>query len=234
MIATQSKFFKGAIAALAAIPLAAAATFTPAGSAQAAVLTGQAAYSGIGAGPFSSVTTILASDGTIEFSTPNLVGLSLQTGTFASKGLTAATIYDVSSIPGLFDPSSLFLDFGNDASSVVDGNNVFKATSASNYVITTDGGSGSSIALSFRGYFLGDDETQISSGIVNLNFTSMMSVADVTDVLLNNGVETGITTITSTFSGLAVASTPEPATLLGLGIVAAGMAVSRRRKTIPA
>lgn len=234
MITCKSNLFKGAVAALAAIPVATAATFTPAGSAEAATLTGRADYAAIGTGVFSPITSIIASDGSIAFSNPNLVGLTGQTGSFTA--FLAATIYDLAPIPGSFNPAKVFLDFGADFPGLTDGKNIFKATSISDYKISTDGDEGSSIALALKGFFLGNDSTEKSFGRVNLNFTSEYSVATVKDILLNNGLNSGgKTQINAAFSGLAVvASVPEPATLLGLGVVAAGMAVSRRRnKTIP-
>lgn len=220
------------LGAAAVLPVVAAGLLGSAGSAEAAVLTGQATYSGISTGTFSPVTSILASDGSIEFSDPNLVGLAGQTGTFV--GLGAATIYDVSPIPGDFDPALLFLDFAADMAGLTDGNNIFKATKVSDYVIASDGGSGSSISLAFHGYFQGDDETEKSNGYVNLNFTSMMSVADATNILINGQTVQGLNSIETTFSGMAVASTPEPTAMIGLGLVAAGMTVARRRKAVKA
>jgi hypothetical protein len=225
---SKSQFLKAVVAVLAAVPVAAAGVFTSASSAEAAVLKGQAGYSGIGSGIFSPVTTILASDGSITFSSPNLVGLGAQTGSFTA--FSAAKISDISPIPGTFDPAKLLLDFGANLAGLTDGKNVFKATSVSDYVIASDGGTGSSIALAFKGYFLGENETEKSSGSVNLNFTSVQSVAAVESILLAGG--TG--TIESTFSGMTVAAVPEPTTMLGLGLVAAGMTVARRRKAVNA
>jgi hypothetical protein len=234
MITCKSNLFKGAVAVLAAIPVVAATTFASAGSAEAATLTGKADFAGTSTGLFSPITSVIAADGNIKFSDPKLVGLTGQEGSFTA--FSAATIYDFDPIPGNFDPAKLFLDFGSDLAGLTDGKNIFKATSVSQYQISSDGDAGSSIALAFKGYFFGEDETEKSFGRVNLNFTSEHSVALVTDVLLNGGLNSnGKTQINAAFSGLAVvASVPEPATLLGLGVVAAGMAVSRRRnKTIP-
>lgn len=36
----------------------------------------------------------------------------------------------------------------------------------------------------------------------------------------------------ATFTGLAVTTVPEPSTMLGLGLVGAGMVMSRRRKRV--
>jgi hypothetical protein len=222
------------LGAAAVLPVAVAGLLGGAGSAEAAVLTGQAAYSGISSGGLGSpVTSVIASDGMITFDpNPGFVGLAAQTGSFTS--FNAASINDISPIPGSFDPAELLLDFGNDLASVADGKNIFKATRVHDYQIDADGGSGSSIALAFEGYFIGDAPTEKSSGRVNLNFTSMMSVADAEDILLNGGANTGITEIQTTFSGMAVASTPEPTAMLGLGLVAAGMTIARRRKAVTA
>ncbi|NES99781.1 MAG: PEP-CTERM sorting domain-containing protein [Sphaerospermopsis sp. SIO1G1] len=214
------------------LPVVAAGLLGATGSASAAVLTGTTAYSGIGEGIFSPVTSVMASDGSLDFSDPNLVGLAEQTGSFTSFG--AATIYDISPIPGTFGSEKLFLDFGADQAGLTDGKNVFKATKVSDYSITHDGAGGSSISLAFHGFFYGEDETEKSSGYVNLNFTSLEDVATTTDILLNNGAGTGITTIATTFSGMAAAKTPEPTTMLGLGLVASGMMIARRRKAVQA
>ena len=222
----NNRLFSLGIAALTAVSVG---TVANAGSAEAAKLTGQAAYSGIGEGLFSDVTGILASDGSITFSSPNYVGLTAQTGGFASL-TTGSIINSLSPIPGIFNPGQLFLDFGASLPELSDGLNAFFVTEASDYEISSDGGTGSSIAISLMGFFTGDTVSETSKGVVDLNFTSLQSVSDVEAILLNGG--TG--SIESAFSGMAAATVPEPATMLGLSLVAGAGFLASRRKQVEA
>lgn len=223
MITSKSNFFKGAVATLAALPLAAAATFTPAGSAQAAALSGSVSLSGtaIVPGGLNPATT------TIKFSNPTGVstggdfdnffpditpgaGITINDLFLTRVGGGTATSGTYSTIPDGFE----LINFGERTLGTTTDTLTF-VLDATQFIRTRIAANNVSITGPFgvAGNFIFDGAT-IASGFLNASISGTSSSYQLS--LVTDPV-----------------AVPEPATLLGLGVVAAGMAVSRRRKTIP-
>ncbi|WP_414528364.1 PEP-CTERM sorting domain-containing protein [Nodularia chucula] len=209
MMTSESKFFKAALAALAAIPVT-ATIFTPAGSAEA--FNGGFTFDGSGTNAAINALGVTFSPDPGPISLTNSTGdfLGDTTGNIFSfvVGPTNTPIIDV----GLLGDLTKVLTLNNVAAPVVQG-------LAPNL---------SDIRYDFTGTF---EDGSNANGFVN--FSTLLSAPDA-QAAFGLGQS-----INASFSGATVAvnnanvTVPEPATLLGLGIVAAGMAVSRRRKTIP-
>ncbi|WP_414543069.1 PEP-CTERM sorting domain-containing protein [Nostoc sp. CCY0012] len=139
-------------------------------------------------------------------------------------------------------PGGLILP-GTDVSSLTDNINTFILGKSSFDLTQIDGNSNVDVSVQLHGLF-----QDVVGG------TQTKGTGDLTFQIAGNRIQTlrglgftgdDITVVTSalaagqsigdlSFSGALFTTVPEPATLLGLGIVAAGMAVSRRRnKTIP-
>lgn len=245
MITSKSNFFKGAVAVLAAMPIAAAATLTPAGSAQAAALVGEFSFNGGFTAPGGSSLVHLKKDSL--FFTPDSIGvgstgflsspisLASQDGTFVN--FNSASIRDVISF-GASSFQNPFLDLGNlvipgiilpgdDVSSLNDNVNTFTLVSSS-YELDQSGAN-LDVEVLLSGFFT-SASGEVTKGLGNLTFQRNNTTIAQANTILNAGNSLG----NLTFSGAVfTTAVPEPATLLGLGVVAAGMAVSRRRKTIP-
>ncbi|GAX36096.1 PEP-CTERM sorting domain-containing protein [Nodularia sp. NIES-3585] len=214
MITSKSNFFKGAVATLAALPLAAAATFTPAGSAQAASLVGSFSLTG-------DVTANLTLDA-LNFAAPKTFTIhsGLSSGTFA--GFTSGTMSQVLS----FDTDSFVNPFVTLNSADARNGSTFTGNTAS-YTLRQAAANLVAIEVTTSGIFTNIENGKESKGGGLLTLNTLGTVANIQNRL--NSAQT----VTTTFSGIQFATVPEPATLLGLGVVAAGMAVSRRRKSIP-
>ncbi|TVP64800.1 MAG: PEP-CTERM sorting domain-containing protein [Nodularia sp. (in: Bacteria)] len=221
MITSKSNFFKGAVATLAAIPLAAAVTFTPAGSAQAARLSGSISLTG------EAIIPSEINPATTTFTFKNVTGVNTG-GDFTNffpvlspgAGITINTlnltrIGDGKSELGTYSttPNFEFINFGSRTLGATTAALTFVLDAAElsrTRLFETPSVSITSLS-GITGKFMFDGET-ISSGFVNASVSGGSSGYQLT---------------------LDTVAVPEPATLLGLGVVAAGMAVSRRRKTIP-
>ncbi|MEH1891776.1 MAG: PEP-CTERM sorting domain-containing protein [Nostoc sp.] len=250
MINLKSILLNATLVATAALPLAAAALFTSAGSAQAAALTGEFSFDGgksktqIGNPFVKSLVTLkkdsltftpdsIIQDSNGVKSTP--VAVAAQTGSFL--GFNSASIRDIISFANN-TVQNPFLDLGNlpsdgdilpgdDTASLADGINIFTLTS-SGYQITQTGAN-ITIAVNLLGYFT-SATGEITNGAGSLSFqrnnttvAQAISILDTADGSLANLTFSG-----STFT----TSVPEPAALLGLGAVGGVMAMSRRRKGV--
>lgn len=216
MISLKSKLLNATLAVTAAIPLAAAGLFTSPGSAQAAALVGK--FSLVGNGSASLL------ENSLTFNAPNTFNIISPTnGNFTD--FNTGAIGNILS----FAPTSTtnpFLDMGinSDANSIIDGLNVFTATSAK-YTLNQTDPNFVTISVITDGFFnsaLGDISQ--GRGIFTLQ-------ADGTIETIEANWKKGIAVETS-YSSLYFATVPEPAALLGLGAVGAVMAISRRRKSI--
>ncbi|WP_414564723.1 MULTISPECIES: PEP-CTERM sorting domain-containing protein [unclassified Anabaena] len=223
MITCKSNLFKGAVAVLAAIPIVAATTFTPGGSAEAAILRGSIGLGGQALVPDNGVNPLNTSIGFVNVdgvnahgdfgnfiptlspnpSTP-LIQISTLNLTRSSVDGPARATYSTGAVP-------TFIDFGERTLDGITGLLTFdlddsfieRSRLASKFIFygAFDGIKG---AFNFNGQ-------TVAKGFLSASVSGEANRYEIT-----------LTTV------------PEPATLLGLGIVAAGMAVSRRRnKTIP-
>lgn len=207
MMTSKSNFFKAALAALAAIPVA-GAIFTPAGSAEAF----NGGFTFDGSGTNASINAL----GATFSPDPGPISLTNSIGDFL--GDTTGNIFSF-----VVGPSNTpIIDVGvlGDLTKVLTLSNVDAPIFQGLAPNLSD------IRYDFTGTF---EDGSNANGFVN--FSTLLSAPDAQTAFALGE------TINASFAGATVAvnnvTVPEPATLLGLGIVAAGMAVSRRRKTIP-
>jgi len=161
------------------------------------------------------------------------IGITSETGIF--QGFDTGNIQDIISFGPPIDVENPFIDFGNSNFdpalpgvttlpnySITDGEDVFNLSDASYQI--SQSGANVSIDVALYGEFIIGGQTYNGAG--NLTFqTNSTTVADVEAILASGGSIDDMT-----FSGaLFSASTPEPATLFGLGIVATGLVASRRK-----
>ncbi|HAG83576.1 MAG TPA: hypothetical protein DCL61_21105 [Cyanobacteria bacterium UBA12227] len=232
---------KAILGSLAVLPLVVGGVFTNASSASAAALVGEFSISpGINSSlPLVTNSTLFSNK--INFSpNPGGVFVTNQTGTFSS--FDAATI---KSIPAPLIPSnggtkdspllSNFLDLGQlsgpfaNNATTNDGQNTFSLLSIGSYSIeemfdNNGNFTGTSISLGVSGFFTSADG-QMSNGAGTVTFQSTLRKPGVlTAMASSNGLN-------ASFSGVFIsASVPEPTTLVGLGLVAGSLVMSRRGK----
>jgi hypothetical protein len=219
MIGFKSTLLNATLAITAALPLAAAGLFTSAGSAQAAALTGDLSLVGNG------TATLFANS--LTFNSPNTFAVSsdpnVTNGLFSA--FTEGTINNILAFTPTSSAINPFIDLGTDAASISDNENIFTLTSATYQLTQSTIPNLVSINILTDGFFtsaLGD----ISNGEGILTLQALGTVASLQNSL--NGGQG----ISATYSGFYFATVPEPATVLGLGLVAAGMVMSRRRKSV--
>jgi hypothetical protein len=207
---------KAILGSLAVLPLAAAGMLANAGAASAAALTGQFNFSSV-------FTTAEISMDEVDFSAPGDIALALQTESFTA--FDAAIISDIDLDDATANNPFLDLE-ASFPGSPGDGLNVFNLTSVGDYAFTQSGDN-VAIDLSVFGQFVSADG-MLSDGAGNLTFQVNNAEADdIEDLVLNqNGM------VNASFSGAAftTASVPEPATILGLGVVAGSLALTRAGK----
>lgn len=230
MIGFKSTLLNATLAITAAIPLAAAGFFTSASSAQAADFSGGFNYTPYTT-PGSPLPSVVVSNNSLTFlpnSGANLI-LSKQNGTF---GTEENPVFDIAKIYNATLPyGSVFLDLGkyndpNNTSS--DGKNIFVLQSLTAPTLSnSDGVTG---VVNFKGYFtdaIGSLTKINGSGHLNFSVDTGTSYQTTLDALSDNDP---LTVVKASFTGVAFTTVPEPTTLLGLGLVGVGMAISRRRK----
>ncbi len=199
------------VASIAAIPFALGTVFAGTGAANAAALTGQFSFDGSD----SNNTTLILSNEELDFnSDPDGAKIDLKLQTESFTAFNEAYIYD------LLNPVSSatkFMDFG-----AQDGDNLLYATSLGEYQYSDLGSGVTGINIGFEGYFE-SDTGEISQAIGGITLQAIGSIEEVKEAVVDGNLE-------ATFSGLSVSAkkVPEPTALFGLGIVAAGLSVTRR------
>ncbi|WP_353931216.1 PEP-CTERM sorting domain-containing protein [Okeanomitos corallinicola TIOX110] len=212
--------FKSQLLGIAAVlPVAAAGLLGSAGSAQAAALIGDFALSGNG-----NATLSLDS---LTFNNPTTFDI-IDDGTVDSfTGFTLGDIGNIISFSGN-SADNPWLDLGIDAGSIADGLNTFELTAAD--YVTSQNNAFVDIQITAHGIFK-SATGELSKGQAFLTLQKFGNKATLDAQLASGGSITGLT-----YSGVSFAATavPEPTTMLGLGLVAAGMTVARRRKVVKA
>ncbi|MEQ8542056.1 MAG: PEP-CTERM sorting domain-containing protein [Coleofasciculus sp. D1-CHI-01] len=210
---------KAILGSLAVLPLAAAGMLASAGAANA--LSGDFQLTS-----FDTLANI-KQDSIDFFDDDSQVFVSAATDDFAA--FSAATINDVVSISGDMVDNPL-LDLGVFSfptldPSVTDGDNVFNVTSVDGPFKFADAADGSTLSIGFFGEFVGGGKTTKGSG--NLTFQVANLTAAEAEVALSDG---GLNNVAFSGAFISVESVPEPATMLGLGVVAGSLALSRAGK----
>ncbi len=199
------------IASITAIPFAFAGVFANANLANAAALTGSFHFDGAD----DPATTVNFSKDMLDFKPEgnSQVDLKLQKESF--EDFDSAYIFDVN-----FNSvdSQLFMDFGDK-----DGKNLLFLTQLSDYEYDYDGFT-TGVTVEFQGFFESvTGKTSDAKG--RLTFQALGEVTK-SDINKSKSFE-------ASFSSVTVATeterVPEPTTLFGLGVVAAGLTVSRRQ-----
>jgi PEP-CTERM motif len=203
---------KAILGSLTAVAVVVAGTLINAASATAAALSGEIQFDG-------EKTKATFTQNLIDFSLPEQIEVEDATESFLPFINTLGSINDIGPLPAGFDPAKLFLDLGVQG----DGKDALYVSSIGDYGYTQSGAN-VAIDIPFWGYFLSLTDHK-SGGAGNLTFqVNNKSVADV-KALIQSG-----TGVTAAFSGAAFASVPEPASILGLGLVGGALVASRRRK----
>jgi hypothetical protein len=234
------------LGAAAVLPIAAVGLLGSAGSANAAALVGEFSFNGGFTNPDGTSLVSLTKDAL--YFNPNSIAAG-STGFLSSPVSVSAqegsfTVFNSASIRDIlsFNTDTVenpFLDLGYltipgqlpdaNVGSLNDNRNTFTLKSTS-YKLEQSGAN-VSIDVQLWGYFTSatGEKTQ---GAGNLTFQrNNRTVAQVQTTLNNGGSLSNLTFSGGVFSAQAV---PEPTTMLGLGLVAAGMTVARRRKLVKA
>ncbi|MEQ8467112.1 PEP-CTERM sorting domain-containing protein [Coleofasciculus sp. E1-EBD-02] len=210
---------KAILGSLAVLPLAAAGVLANAGAANA--LSGDFQLTS-----FDTLANI-TQDSIDFFDDDSQVFVSAATDDFAA--FNAATINDVVSIGGDMVDNP-FLDLGvfnfpGLDPSVTDGDNVFNVTDVQGPFKFVDAADGSTLSIGFFGEFVSGSE--ITDGSGNLTFQVPDLDAEAAEAALSNG---GLNNVAFSGAFISVESVPEPATMLGLGVVAGSLALTRAGK----
>jgi hypothetical protein len=208
-----------------------AATLTVLGSAVMSADPAQALEGGfqIFGGNNNGPTLLEVSEDELNF-TPNRRNIFATSGTGSFTGFGRSSIFDVTSLLSATvrqngNPGGFFIDLGTNGATAVDGVDGFTANSFS-AIKTEAAGALTNLTVHFSGLFDIGGETADGEG--TLTFQAADSLTNVESILASGGSLSGLT-----FSGaaLTVADVPEPATMLGLGVVAgAGFLASRRKQ----
>ncbi|MBE8970148.1 PEP-CTERM sorting domain-containing protein [Nostocales cyanobacterium LEGE 12452] len=219
MINFKSKLLNATLAASFAIPLATAGMFTSAGSAQAVTLNGSIGLTG---------TSIVPSDG-------------------INPGTTSIKFVDVDGV----DTDGDFTAFSPSLSGTGISINTLNLTKIANISSTTATYSTGVYTpfINFGSRTLGSTTALLTFDLDDSVVTrTRKSATNINDVILDgitgkfnfNGKTIGVGNLGASLNGatstyhltLEAVSVPEPTTMLGLGLVGAGMIMSRRRKSI--
>ncbi|MFN6478135.1 PEP-CTERM sorting domain-containing protein [Nostoc sp. DedQUE07] len=218
MINFKSKLLNATLAASFAIPLATAGVFTSAGSAQAVTLNGSIGLTGTSIVPNDGVNPVNTSikfvdidgidtDGDFAAFSPSLSGTGITINTLNLTKIANVSSTTATYSTGVYTP---FINFGS------------RTLGSTTALLTFD----------------------LDDSVVT---RTRKSATNINDVILDgitgkfnfNGKTIGIGNLGASLNGktseyhltLEAVSVPEPTTMLGLGLVGAGMVMSRRRKS---
>ncbi|MGV0105808.1 PEP-CTERM sorting domain-containing protein [Nostoc sp. DSM 114167] len=224
MINFKSKLVNATLAASFAIPLTTAGIFTSASSAQAVTLNGSIGLNGTSIVPSDGInpakTTIkfvdvdgVDTDGDFKFFSPNLnpgAGITINPLTLTkianlpSSGTTTKATYST----GVYTP---FINFGS------------RTLGSTTALLTFD--LDDSVVTRIRKSATDINDVILDGITGNFNFNGK--------TIASGNLGASLSGATSTYHlTLEAVSVPEPTTMLGLGLVGAGMIMSRRRKSV--
>ncbi|MDM9582903.1 PEP-CTERM sorting domain-containing protein [Nostoc sp. GT001] len=223
MINFKSKLVNATLAATFAIPLATAGIFTSAGSAQAVTLSGSIGLNGTSIVPSDGINPATTSiqfvdvdgvdpDGDFEFFSPTLSGTGITINTLnltkiadlPTVGTTTSATYST----GVYTP---FINFGS------------RTLGSTTALLTFD--LDDSVVTRIRKSATNINDVILDGITGKFNFNGKTIAAGNLGASVNGARSTYHLT-------LEAVSVPEPTTMLGLGLVGAGMVMSRRRKSI--
>ncbi|NEN91431.1 MAG: PEP-CTERM sorting domain-containing protein [Okeania sp. SIO3H1] len=190
-------------------PLAVATVFN-AGTANAAVLSGNFSFDGAG-------NTISFDENMLDFAEGG-IALSLKNGYFAGVN-SDAQIFDISGLAALDDMDT---DIAPVKFIELSDGTTLNLTSFNDFTFTPQIGT-TDINLGFSGFFLNDEDMTYAAGSITFQVIGELDK----DSFAGDG------TFEASFSGVVFADNakvPEPATMLGLGVVAAGSAFGLKKK----
>ncbi|MEH1945647.1 MAG: PEP-CTERM sorting domain-containing protein [Nostoc sp.] len=216
MINFKSKLVNATLAATFAIPLATAGMFTSAGSAQAVSLNGSIGLSGTAVVPSDGInpasTTIKFKDVNVASNTsddflafsPTLSGAGITINTLNLTRIGTTNTYST----GVYTP---FINFG---SRTLGSTTALLSFDLDDSVVTRIRRSGTDI-----------NDIALNGITGKFNFNGKTIASGNLNAALSGKASTYLLT-------LEAVSVPEPTTMLGLGLVGAGMVMSRRRKSV--
>ncbi|MEH2406949.1 PEP-CTERM sorting domain-containing protein [Nostoc sp.] len=216
MISFKSILLNATLAVTVAIPLATAGLFTSAGSAQAVTLSGSISLNGTSVVPhdgtnpgstsitFTDVDGVSNSSGDFTAFLPTLSPTGITIDTLKLTKITDQTPTSATYSTGIYTP---FINFG------------FRTLGSTNALLTFD-----------------LDDSVVTR--MSLFGDTILDIAGITGKFNFNGQTIGQGALSASVSGasssyqLSLTTVPEPTTMLGLGLVGAGMVMSRRRKSV--
>lgn len=243
MVVSIKNFLKGAVAALASVPVATAGLLISVDSAQGSVLFGGFSLSPGTKSEFGSSTVTLTKNSLNFFPQPiTPVVVEPIAGSFTT--FNTGNIRNNISFGTPVKPDYLLIDLGSlpigglissntDTSSLTDGKNTFTVTSSAYELI--DSGISTMVDVSVWGFFTGENSNEITNAAGNITFTiGNRTIGDVQEILNANGSISDLTFSGSFFTTVCgnCGIIPEPATIVGLGLFAGAMATSCRRKNV--
>ncbi|MBD2254527.1 PEP-CTERM sorting domain-containing protein [Nostoc parmelioides] len=243
MVVSIKNCLKGAVVALASVPVVTAGLLISVDSAQGSVLFGGFLLSPGNTSEFGSSTVTLTKN-SLNFLPQPITPVVIEpvAGSFAK--FNTGNIRNNITFGTPVKADYLFMDLGSlpinglissntDTSSLTDGKNTFTVTGSAYELI--DGGISTMVDVSVWGFFTGENSNEITNAVGNITFTiGNRTIGDVREILNANGSISDLTFSGSFFPSVCgrCGIIPEPATILGLVLFGGGMAITRRPKNV--